>query len=328
MTLDFETNKLIEELKVMKPKRVLVQLPEGIKQNAFDILREVEALGIEVIFSGETCWGGCAISVDEARNVKADLIIHFGHSEFIKVDFPVIYVEVKDELDLIPFLEKSVEGLKEFKTIGLSYAIQHKQDLDKIIKFYENLGHEIVISKKSGVAAYAGHVVGCEFSGLKLIEEKVDCFVVIGNNFHSMGAALAVNKPVFLVDVYNDSFANMNEIREKILRERFVSIEKFKKSKKIGIIVESKVGQKFGSLDFLLKKFKDADKEIIVITMNEVTPDKLMNFYNVETFVELGCPRIAVDDFSKYERNIITFKEALVGLGLKTWEELLIEGVL
>jgi len=252
MVLNFETEKLMQELKERKPKRVLIQLPEGIKQNAFDILKDIDSLGIEVIFSGETCWGGCAVSVDEAKNVGADLIIHFGHSEFIKVDFPVLYVEVKDELDLTPFLEKSVEGLKDFKTIGLSYAIQHKQDLESIINFYEEKGHKVIISGKKGVASYAGHVVGCEFSGLKIIEKEVDCFVIIGNNFHSMGAALAVSKPVFLVDVYNDSFTDMEEIRQKTLKERFVSIEKFKKSKKIGIIVESKVGQKFGSLDFLI----------------------------------------------------------------------------
>jgi len=53
-----------------------------------------------------------------------------------------------------------------------------------------------------------------------------------------------------------------------------------------------------------------------------------MSFYNIDCFVELGCPRIAIDDFSKYQKPIVTFKEALVGLGEKTWEELLKEGFL
>jgi diphthamide biosynthesis enzyme Dph1/Dph2-like protein len=53
MTLNFEKEKLIAELKRRKPKRVLVQLAEGIKQNAPEISGWIEDLGIEVIFSGD-----------------------------------------------------------------------------------------------------------------------------------------------------------------------------------------------------------------------------------------------------------------------------------
>lgn len=328
MVLNFEIDKLIKELKKKKPKKVLVQLPEGVKQNAFDILKEIENLGIEVVFSGETCWGGCAIAIEEAKALKVDLIIHFGHSKFININFPVIYVEIKDKLDLMPLLQKSLDYLKNFKNIGLSYSVQHRHDLSKIIKFYESSEKKVFVSEKSGLINYAGQIIGCEFSGLKRIQEKVDCFVVIGNNFHSMGASLAVKKPVFLIDVYNDKITRMDKEREKILKQRFISITKFKNSKKIGLIVETKLGQKFGSLNSLIKKLRKNKKEIIVITMNEITPDKLMNFYSVDCFVELGCPRIAIDDFSKYEKPMITFKEALVGLGEKTWENLLEEGIL
>ena len=34
--------------------------------------------------------------------------------------------------------------------------------------------------------------------------------------------------------------------------------------------------------------------------MDELTPDKIMNFYNIDAFIELACPRIAIDDFAKY----------------------------
>jgi diphthamide synthase subunit DPH2 len=42
MVLNFENEKLIGELNRIKPKRVLIQLPEGVKQNAFDILKIFE----------------------------------------------------------------------------------------------------------------------------------------------------------------------------------------------------------------------------------------------------------------------------------------------
>jgi len=328
MALNFEIEKLIKELKKRKPKKILVQLPEGVKKNALNIFKQIENLDIEVVFSGETCWGGCSVAVDEAKNVGADLIVHFGHAPFMKIKFPIIYLEIKDELNLSPLLKKSLGNLKKFKKIGLSCAIQHKQDLEKIKNFYEKNGKEILISEKKGFVAYEGQIIGCEYSGFKKISDKVDCFVVIGNKFHSMGAVLAVNKPVFLIDVYNDKIEEMSEIRKKILKQRAIAIDKFKSASKIGIIVETKLGQKFGSLNLIKKELKNSGKNFIVIIMNEITPDKLMNFYDLDCFVELGCPRIAIDDFAKYEKSLLTLREALVGLGKKTWKEFLKEGVL
>jgi len=328
MTFNFENEILIRELKKIKPKRVLVQLPEGIKQNAFDILKIFQDLHIEVIFSGETCWGACSISVEEAKSVNADLIVHFGHSEFEKIDFPIIYIPIKDELDLVPLLKKSLKELKNFKKIGLSYSVQHLHDAEKVINFYKENGKEVLLSKKKGKIAYEGQVVGCQYLGLKDIEPKVECFVVIGNNFHSMGAALSVDKPVFLIDVYNNEVKLMKEVKDKILKQRILSVEKFKGAKNIGLIIGIKHGQHFGTPKILADKFEKSGKKVLLIAMNEFTPDKLLNFYNIDGFVELACPRIAIDDFFKYNKPIITFKEALVALGEKSWDEAIKEGLI
>lgn len=328
MALNFENEKLIRELKRIKPKRVLIQLPEGVKQNAFDVLKIFKKLNIEAIFSGESCWGGCSIAVEEAKAVNADLIVHFGHSKFVEVNFPVLYIEIIDELNLIPLLKKSLKELKPFKKIGFSYSIQHLNDVKKIIKFYEENGKEIMLSKKKGRVAYEGQVVGCQYEGLKEIENEVECFVVLGNNFHSMGAVLSVNKPVFLIDVYNNEIKDMKGVKDKILRQRIVAVEKFKDAKKIGIILGVKQGQKFGSPKILIDKFEKLGKKVIIITMNELTPDKLMNFYDVDAFVELACPRIAIDDYAKYRKPLITFREALVAIGEKSWDYILKEGLM
>ena len=256
MTLNFELPKLVKELKKRKPKKVLVQLPEGIKQNATEIADVFEKLGIEVIFSGETAWGGCSIALQEAEALKVDLIVHFGHAEFIKTKFPVLYIEVRDELNLKPILEKSLKKIEKFKTLGLSYSIQHRHDIETIKEFYEKRGKKIILSKKMGFAAYEGHVVGCEYRGLKAIEKDVDAFLIIGNQFHSMGAALMVDKPVVLVDVYNDDVRSMEGLKEKILKQRAISIQKLKDAKNVGVIVEIKLGQRFGSPKYLVEKLK------------------------------------------------------------------------
>ena len=328
MTLDFEKEKLTKELKKRKPKKVLVQLAEGLKKNAPEIGGWIKELGIEVVFSGETCWGGCDIAVDEAKAVGADLIVHFGHAEFIQTDFPVIYVGVKDILNLNPLLEKSLEKLKDYNTIGLSYSIQHRHDLENIKKFYEEKGKKIILSKKIGNVAYEGQILGCQYEGLKTIQDKVDCFVIIGNQFHSMGATIAIKKPVILVDVYNNDVKTMEGLRDKILKQRAISIEKLREAKNIGIIIGMKCGQKFGSPKKLMEKLKDQGKNVIIITMSELTPDKIMNFYHIDAFIELACPRIAIDDFAMFSKPILTFKEALVAVGELSWDEILDKGIL
>lgn len=327
MTLDFEKEKLVSELKERKPKKVLVQLAEGIKQNAPEISETIEGLGIECIFSGETCWGGCSIALQEAEALGVDLIVHFGHAEFIESDFPVLYIEVKDILNLDPILNKSVSHLDKYKTIGLSCSVQHRQDLEKIKKFYEDAGKTVVLTEKKGRVAYEGHIVGCQFEGLKSIQEKVDAFVIVGNQFHSMGATLAVEKPVILIDVYNDGVRSMDGIRDKILKQRAISIDKLKEAKNVGIIVEIKPGQMNGSPEYLLEKLRENGKTAIVITMSEITPEKMMNFYSIDAFVELACPRIAIDDFAKYPKPILTLKEAMVALGEKSWDDIVEQGI-
>ncbi len=327
MTLDFQEDRLIKELKKLKPKRVLVQLPEGIKQDAEKVQDIIENLGIEVIFSGNTVWGGCSLAIEEAKTTGSDLIVHFGHAEFMPSDFPVLYIEMLDHLDLKPLLKKSLKDLKKHKKIGLSYSIQHQHDIPMIKKFYEDNGKIIIISKKEGRAAYEGHVVGCEYAGLKSIKKDVEAFLVIGNQFHSMGAALAVvDKPVYLLDVYNNDVSEMSKLRDKIIKQRFISIEKMRKANNVGVIVETKPGQKFGAPKMILKKLKDHGKKPFLIIMSEVTPDKIMNFYHIQAFVELACPRIAVDDFAKYPRPILTYKEAMVALDEKSGEDLMQEG--
>ena len=327
MALDFEIPKLIRELKKRKPRKVLVQLAEGIKQNANEISKVFDDLGIETIFSGETAWGGCSIAVQEAEALGADLIVHFGHAKFIDSKFPILYIEVKDELNLNPILEKSLEKLKKFKTIGLSYSIQHRHDIENIKKFYEDNGKKVTLSQKAGTNAYEGHITGCEYRGLKAIQDQVDAFVIIGNQFHSMGATLALTKPVILIDVYNDDVRSMAGLKEKILKQRLFSIEKFKAAKNVAIIVEIKPGQKFGNPKKLLEKLRNAGKNAIVITMSELTPDKIMNFYHIDAFVELACPRIALDDFAKYPKPILTMLEAMVAIGERSWDDVLEQGI-
>src|SRR5579863_3832452 len=104
--------------------RILLQFPEGLKDKALVHARELEREGNEVFISASPTFGACDLALDEAKTIKADKLIHFGHGEFHKVDFNVEYIEYKIDADL-GILEETLEYIKNYETIGLITTIQH-----------------------------------------------------------------------------------------------------------------------------------------------------------------------------------------------------------
>ena len=132
MEYDFEEERIVEEIKKRNARRVLLQLPEGLKKEAFKILEDVEGkTKAELIFSGRGCWGGCDLAVDEAKKIKADLLIHFGHAPFVKSDFPIVYIELYSKLNIVDMLEKEIKKL-DIKKIGLIGSVQFIKQFDRI----------------------------------------------------------------------------------------------------------------------------------------------------------------------------------------------------
>ena len=97
----FEEDKLIREIKERNPKLILLQLPEGLKKESSKLVKVIkDNTNSEVIVSGEPCWGACDIALDEAKNLKADLIILYGHAPFMKINFPILYMEARYETNI------------------------------------------------------------------------------------------------------------------------------------------------------------------------------------------------------------------------------------
>ena len=329
MEYDFEEGRIIEEIKKRGVKNILLQLPEGMKKEAFRIVELIkEKTDAEVIVSGSSCWGGCDLAVEEARKIKADLLVHFGHAPFVRTDFPVLYVELHSKLDAVNLLSRNIEKLNIVK-IGLIGSVQYIKQFESLKEYLESKGKKVLVPKKKGFAAYDGHVVGCEYNSLKTIENEVDGFLVIGNKFHSLGVALmCTDKEVYLLDEQSNNLELMNGERDKVIRQRAIAIDKVKRANKIGIVVDNKIGQYNMKIAERLKNdLEKLGKEVIIIMVDEFNPS-LMNFYDVDAFIDTACPRIAVEDYGKYDKPIINSREASVVIGKRSWEELLEKGLI
>ena len=321
----FEESRLIMEINGKKPKRVLLQLPEGLKKDGLRIASLItNKTSSEVILSGEPLWGACDVAITEAKTLGCDLIVIYGHAPFMKVRFPVIYLEARYEKNISKMLAKSYDNLKNYKSIALATSVQHIHQIAKVKEFFESKGIKVSVPEAKGHSFYDGQVLGCEYNSLKTL--KADAIFIIANKFHALGAALSTNKPVILLDPFNEEITNMSYEKNKIIKQRGAAIEKARQAKKIGIIIGTKIGQKFGSFESVKEKLKKMNKEYVLISMSEITNDKLINLHDIEAFIELACPRIALVAAALFDKPILTIREFSVLCGDISWTELLEKG--
>ncbi len=82
MEFDFELDKIVKKINEMKAKKVLIQLPDGLKNKSVEILDYLsEKTNARIDVWGGSCFGACDLPV-LPKNIKYDLIIHFGHEKF------------------------------------------------------------------------------------------------------------------------------------------------------------------------------------------------------------------------------------------------------
>jgi 2-(3-amino-3-carboxypropyl)histidine synthase len=75
---DFELDKVIERINKTRASKVLIQLPDGLKIDATDIVDEIEkATKAEVFIWGGSCFGAC--DIPDIKNI--DLLVQFGHTK-------------------------------------------------------------------------------------------------------------------------------------------------------------------------------------------------------------------------------------------------------
>lgn len=88
LNYDLEIDRISSEIKKKKARRVLIQLPDGLKPYAAQIVDAIqEKLKAknkpEIMIYFGTCFGACDLPIEEAKIANIDLIVQFGHSPWI-----------------------------------------------------------------------------------------------------------------------------------------------------------------------------------------------------------------------------------------------------
>ena len=82
-----ELTRAIEDIKSRGSRRVLIQLPDGLKQKAGMIVDDIEEkTGTDVFILFGSCYGACDLPFG-LDVLKIDLMIQWGHNRFHKEEW-------------------------------------------------------------------------------------------------------------------------------------------------------------------------------------------------------------------------------------------------
>jgi 2-(3-amino-3-carboxypropyl)histidine synthase len=326
---DFEEERIKQEITKLGAKRVLLQLPEGLKPEGPRLAKIIEKTGALPIISADPCYGACDIATTEAEHLGIDLILHFGHAKLVKHEqVPTVYVEARATVTVDDAVEKSVPLLSKWDKIGLATTVQHVQALAHAREILVRAGKTVVIGD-AGRMNYSGQVSGCDYSNVRSIANDVEAFLFIGGGrFHALGIALSTSKPTIIADPYEKRAYSIDGEAQKILKQRWACIAEAEHAKTFGVIVGLKPGQK--RLDDALKIKEIAEKNgkaAFLLAIREILPESLMEFPTVDAYVNTACPRISLDAPSKFRKPVLTVNEFMVVSGESSWENLLKKGL-
>ena len=353
---DFQLEELIERIQKNDNRLVALQVPEGLKMQALEMMDEIESgSGAKVVLAADPCYGACDLVHDKMKMMGVELVAHMGHSQMnIDSGMPTQFIDVTYDGDpelapVIPMLnahldiakkrmaEQSTGELSEEEAqerfmdavgrmtplkdtkLGLVGSIQHLHLLPEFHDRLEQAGFDVTIPMGGARLTFPGQVLGCNYSG---DDDTIGHYLFLGSgDFHPIGLVLHTGKPLAMLDPYSGDAIEMSFERiERILRQRFGLIMAIQDSQNFAILIGEKPGQMRRSLALKLKRtLAKHGKKGYLLALEHVGPE-LIDFYPVDAFVNTACPRIAIDDSVKYAKPLVTPFELEVALGEKKWE--------
>ena len=318
---DFQLEELIERIQKNDNRLVALQVPEGLKMQALEMMDEIESgSGAKVVLAADPCYGACDLVHDKMKMMGVELVAHMGHSQMnIDSGMPTQFIDVTYDGDpelapVIPMLnahldiakkrmaEQSTGELSEEEAqerfmdavgrmtplkdtkLGLVGSIQHLHLLPEFHDRLEQAGFDVTIPMGGARLTFPGQVLGCNYSG---DDDTIGHYLFLGSgDFHPIGLVLHTGKPLAMLDPYSGDAIEMSFERiERILRQRFGLIMSSMDAEKFGILIGEKPGQMRRTLALRMKRLLEKHgKKGYLLALEHVGPE-LIDFYPVDAFV-------------------------------------------
>jgi 2-(3-amino-3-carboxypropyl)histidine synthase len=325
---EIDLEQFIKIIKDNNCKRVLLQVPEGLKTHVSEFTEFLEnKTKVSVIIFADPCFGACDLFNYNLKNLEIDLIVQIGHTPFQDIEkslIPTIFVNALSDLDVSKVVEKALPNLIG-KKIGLVTTAQHVNTIGDTSDILIKNNYTPIVGKGDNRIEFEGQILGCDFSAANSIVKNVDSFLFIGSgNFHPLGLMLSTKKPVIACDPFTNEVRRkeLDDLKDIVLRQRYGAIARSKDARIFGILIGLKIGQQQHKLAYSLKEKLDSkQKKSYIFALNHFSPSVIESFRDVDCFVSTACPRIPIDDYMQYKVPIITPVELDILLGFKKWDD-------
>jgi 2-(3-amino-3-carboxypropyl)histidine synthase len=318
MTIRVDEQKIFQIVEERQPRSVALNGPEALMPKLQDTADRIsERFGIEAYVIGDTCWGSCDLNTHAAEMLGAEILFNIGHT--ISMDSfgdRVFMIAAFDDISFDSVARKcACELAGRFKKVSLVTDSQHLHKVEGVRRIFEDSGFEVTIGTGKGQLRDA-QVFGCEFYPAYSLRNQVDAFIFLGQSmFHSASVAMSTDKPTFMLDPYFDEFSQVNEFAQGMQKRAILSIYKALDAQRIGIIIGLKEGQfaKIKALE-LKREFEHLGKKVQLLALTEITEERVQVFKGIDAFVQVACPRIAMDNHFKKPMLSVPQAVALIKL--------------
>lgn len=314
---EIDLDNVVSIIRCSGVRCVGLQIPEGLKRSAMDISSLLSSLsGASVIVSGDPCYGACDIDLSLAKEV--DLLLHVGHAEMCsEMSDRILYIEARMPHEVTDVVRLAARKLKAVR-VGITTTVQHVHRLDQAILALRDCGIDGLVAGPSGRTKYPGQILGCSYAAARDLDVEEHLFIGTGM-FHPLGIAISTGKRVIAADPVICEVKEVNP--EPLLCRRFAAIARASESKRIAVLVSKKPGQMRMELACRMARLgREAGREMMLVYLDNIEPDRMINL-GVEAAVSTACPRVALDDASKYKIPVLTSPEFEIALGKRSWED-------
>ena len=299
-----DEKKIFSEIKQVKPTTILFSCPDGYLNKVQQLVSKIEnEYSIQTIISADPTYGCCDIMDDDASRLGAELAFHIGHNSAVKrIGKRTVLIDVYEDIDFTKVIKKSLSSLKKYDRLGLCTISQYLHQLENSKKMLEGAGFKIYIGK-GHERLMDGQIMGCRFGPVFNIRNKIDALVFLGQSrFHAIGAALSIGRPTIMLDPYLTIVEDVTPLAEKWLKRSILQLYNARDAERFGVIIGLREGQNlFKRATQIRSKLLEHGKDVQMITIREITEERLAIFTNIEAFIQTACPRISIDGetFSK-----------------------------
>jgi 2-(3-amino-3-carboxypropyl)histidine synthase len=318
LTVRIDTERVFNLIEEKRPTRIILNAPGGLLRQTMELMRVVERkYGIQCVLIGDTCFGICDTVDNEVEKLGATMALHIGHNAAVqRVGDYTYLVDAKDDVKFGAIVRKAIPLLSKYKKIGLATFSQHLDELEPVKKQLEEAGFEVYLGRKNNLLL-GSQTFGCDFSTVFSNAELVDAFCYLGQSeFHAVGLALATDRPTYLLDPHLEEIRDMKEEAEDRQKRAILAVYQALDAKVFGVITGLKEGQAMiGRSKWITNRLEAHGKKVVQLAMLDITPDKLVQFIQIEAFVQTACPRISIDGFT-FKKPVLSIPQAdaLVGL--------------